>query len=90
MKQIFPWMFYSLLAAVGSAITGLSGVFPMALLLNVVWIFIFIAAIVRLRLRSLWLLAGAPFAFATIVFVVLFANALSACMANSPARYCLP
>jgi len=92
-------MIWSLLAAVGSAAAGLAGLgygvaptklVPLSFLLTAAWFVMVAAAIVRLRLRGLWLLMGSPLALAMIVFVALFAQAIGNCTVNHPARDCLP
>ena len=99
MRRLGPWMIWSLAAAVGSAAAGLAGLgyggaptrlVPLSFLLSAVWLVMVMAAIIRLRLRGLWLLTGSPFALAMLVVVVLFAQAIGNCTANHPARDCLP
>lgn len=101
-----PWLAYSFTMAVlafglgwigigapfFSIMRGVPAAGLLSFVLSVVWFLIFATSLIILRWRALWLLIGAPFAFAWPGVIILFAMALADCAAQHSGTpgACLP
>jgi hypothetical protein len=93
-RSLWPWLACSLVTALlgfALACIGTAVLWP-SLGLSALWVLIFVASLIRLRWRGLWLLVGAPLALAWPTVIVGFSIAIDDCVAKNPGAQftCLP